>query len=72
MLRRVEAETHFGFLHSVAFALPSHVKTVCTVGKPGHAMLSLQAALCVRRSYETQLSESHCRASKCEELPSIG
>ena len=40
---------------------------VYTAGKPWHAKLSVQVAMCVRRSYATQLS----KCEKCEEPPSM-
>ena len=54
------AKTHFGFLHSVAFALPRDVKA----GKPWHTMLPLQTALCVCRSHATQFSERHLQSEQ--------
>ena len=51
------------------FSPYSIVKALCTVGKPWHSMLSLQVALCVRRSYATLLSERHLQSKQIEEPP---
>ena len=68
----VKAETHSAFLQLVlsqwpAFALPSHIKDVCTAGKPWHTIFPYKLRCVFVSNMQLNSEKSICRARKCDE-----